>query len=164
MPEPLEFRAIEALRDQLQGIRKASGYYYDLDRVGILLNVDGEAIHHMLTENDGPRPFVFLVFNDVDQVIEQSPDDMKVTLKLALVWVNESNPTVDEDRLKVFMRGAADVEKCLGQQDRSLGDLATDLRITGRGWDSEGSRVYASFEVEIILWRTYGHPVTHPGA
>ena len=168
MSEPLEFRALQALQAALQGVAGA-GYYYDLAASAVKLDPD-QGVDELL-EAFGPRPYVILEVTPDRWAYNYGADQVKVVLPVTVHWVHEPTRTSDQmlgepesahdaDRLQVFWRGCADVERAIGR-DVHLGGLVTDTRILNRRWvpsEQDSQRIWAAIETEITLHRTYGQP------
>ncbi len=158
MPEPIDYQVIRNLQAALQGMAVVDGYHYDVAQLAVKLDPNNDV--EALIAPGGPRPFVLLeVLGDTWQW-KSKPDEILHTLLLRLHWVSESTPTADEDRLQVFCRGCADMERAINV-DRSRGGLAFETMIRGRTFDTagdDGSQVWAQMDVEASIYRTFGEP------
>lgn len=165
MTEPIDFRILQNLKRALQAIAVNAGFYYDVDDAAVKL--DAEHGVEEMWEPTGPRPFV---------VIELRPEaweyhasgEVLYTMPMTVNWVHtpaspadallgEPMPPQDEDRMQMYFRGLADVEKAIAA-DTSRGGLAVDTRITDRRWNpvNDGNDVWAEVDLELRVYRTYG--------
>lgn len=156
MPEPISFRIVQNLQTALRAIAVAGGYHYDVAAVAVKLdpNQANDAVH----APGGPRPLVLIQVNP-ERREYQPANELRMVLPLVVHWVHESDATNDDDRMRVFFRGCADVEQAIAQ-DLGRGGLAIDTRViqcTDRD-ELDGSQVWAQIEVEIRLFRQYGRP------
>lgn len=167
MPEPIDYRVMANLKASLQAIATSAGYYYDVDNGAVKLDAD-HGVEAML-EPTGPRPCVLVELRN--ESWEYHPaGQVLYTLPVTVHWFHRSAPLVDvllgepspphdEDRMQMFYRGCADVEKAL-TADTSRGDLVPDTRITDRRWNpvNGGNDVWAELDVEMRVYRAYGVP------
>lgn len=160
MPEPIEYRALVNLQAALAGIKVSAGYFYSVASSAVRLDPDVDA-EALILENNGPRPFVLVQLDDPQDEYFEKPDGLRVTLPVMVHWIHETDRTVDADRLQVFLRGSADVERAIAPTslDRSLGGLVMDTILRSRSWDAAGTRVWAIFRIDLVLHRTYGNPL-----
>lgn len=157
MSEPIEYLILTNLQEALQAIAVGAGYYHDVRGSAVKLDPNQD-IEALLVEENGSRPFV---------VIEVRPGtweympamQLKLTLPWAIHWISETRSDVDADRMQTFMRGVADIEKAVAA-DITRGGRCRDTRITKAEFDHafEGSQVWATVEIEMTLFRTYGAP------
>lgn len=155
MPEPIEYRAILALRDALKGMTVAAGYFYTVETAMVKLdpNQDVEAV----IPPDALRPLVLLQVFPERWTYEHA-EQLALTLPATIHWIHDSDPLVDTDRLQTFFRGCADVEKAVAA-NIELGALARDVRIVERTMrDLDGSEVWAMLRADIAIHREYGRP------
>ncbi len=161
MPEPIEYLILTNLRDALAGIRSDNGFHYDVR--GTAVKLDPNQGVEELVANDGARPFILLEV--LPERREYMPSlRMKVTRPVTIHWVSESVPDRDADRMQVFFRGIADVERAI-VADIQRGGWALDTRIRTCTFDHalDGSQVWAAVEVDIIEQsRVYGSPDVTP--
>lgn len=155
--EPIEYQVLTNLQAALQGIRIGNGYHYDVRGTAVKLDPNQD-VESLIGGADAPRPFVLLEV--LPERREYRPSlQIKITRPVTIHWVSESDPTRDSDRLQVFMRGCADVERAI-VQDITRGGLAGDTRIEKTAFDAavDGSQVWAQIDIEILMHRTYGQP------
>lgn len=168
MPEPIEYRIVRDLQAALQAMHIAAGYFYSLPAVGVKFdpNVDVE----LLTDvSQGVRPFALIQV--APETWAYSPaSQLKLRMPVTVHWLHDAHPAEDvaigepmppsdEDRIQLFFRGCADVERAVAV-DISRGGLATDTRIVKRTMNPEidSQLVHAMVDLEILLHRTYGQP------
>lgn len=156
MPEPIDFRILQNLQTALKGISVAGGYYYNVDAAAVKLNLDS-GVEALIESADGPRPLIVLGLGQEDWAYEEMPDGIRVLMPWSIYWMQEFDPTVDEDLLKVYFRGCADVEKAIAA-DLGRGGLATDTKIVDREPLRDGTRVWARTDGHCKVRRTYGVP------
>jgi len=169
MAEPQEFRVLQHLKASLGALTVAAGAFYDVDPSAVLLDPDYDVA--ALTAAGAPRPFVIIETRDEEWIYHPS-GEVRLTMPLSVHWVHEpADPTdavigvpralTGDERLCVFMRGCADVERAL-TSDTSRGGNAVDTRITNRVWQPApfqgGQAVWAELSVECIVYRSYGVP------
>lgn len=154
--EPREYRIVRNLQAALAAMTVAGGYFYDASATVVKLDPDHDA--HALVQPGGPRPFLILDIGSEQWRYAQA-NEIKLVLPVTVHWVGESDPTVDEDRVRMFYRATADVETAVAV-DISRGGLAADTRIVGRQLVEtvEGPQVWAQVSLEIHLHRQYGQP------
>lgn len=156
MALPIDFRCLTHLRDALQAIQGA-GYFHDVAADAVKLDPDADV--ETLIAPGGPRPFILLELSPDRREFVEKPDGLRIVLPVRVHWVGESTPTDDESRLRVFLEACADIETaiCL---DRSRGGYAVDTLIVARqyGYEAQGSIVWATLDVEIEFYRSYGQP------
>lgn len=157
MAEPNEYLLVLALQAALRAISVNGGFNFDVADVAVKLdpNQDVEA----LIPPSGPRPII---------ILELTPDTWRyfpssqVVLDFQPVvhWVHDADPTDDLSRLRTFLYGCADIERALERGTPSLGQYATDNRITSRTLDlsADGSLVWASLQLSFRIDRTWGQP------
>jgi len=156
MAEPIEYRIVRNLQAVLGAITVAGGYHYTVTATAVKLDPDHNV--QALVAPDGPRPF--LVLDVSSETWRYSPgNQLKLVLPVTVHWIGESDPTVDEDRVRMFYRACADVEQALAV-DLGRTGLAADTRVTRRQLVEtvEGPQVWAQIQTEIHLHRTYGLP------
>jgi hypothetical protein len=156
MPEPISYRIVQHLQTALRAISVAGGYHYDVESVAVKLdpNQANDAVH----APGGPRPLL-LIQVDPERRQYQPASELRQVLPVVVHWVQESDATDDNSRMRAFFRGCADVEQAI-TVDISRGGLAVDTRIVRCVNDDslDGSQVWARVEVEIALFRQYGRP------
>lgn len=158
MAEPLDYQIVLNLQTALLAISVASGYHYDMPPGAVKLDPDHDV--EALIAPTGPRPFMVFDFPDEDWKYQPSMR-VELVLPIRLLWVHESDPTVDNSMQHVYRKGLADVERALAPllPNGPLQGLATDLRIVNRQRDlGHGAQVWALIDVDIKLYRTYGQP------
>lgn len=156
MSEPIEYLIVRDVQAALQAATVAGGYHYGIALAAVKLDPNHEA--EEMVAPDGPRPYVLIeVLPDAWQYAPSN--DATLATKLNIHWVHETDPTRDEDLLRRYYRGCADVERAL-MQDISRGGRAVDTRITSRacGQETDGAQVWATLTVEIHQVRTCGAP------
>lgn len=156
MAEPIEFLIVQDLQAALRQISPAAGYHYDVASMAVKLDPNHK-IEDFIDPN-GPRPFLILEVGKERR--EYAPaSEVRVVLPLTVHWVGESSPAEDENRMQMFYRACADIERAVAK-DPSRGGRAVDTRITGRTFDTavDGAQVWALVDLQVSLWRTYGEP------
>lgn len=158
MSEPVDLLSIQDLQTALQGIRENDGYFYGVAASAVKLDPN-QAVDELVVPG-GARPFVLIEVRNDTMTFVEKPDGIKHLFELTIHWVSESEPTDDTDRMRVFFRGCADVEKAI-TVDRSRGGLAFDTLIRRRQLDTgvDGSQVWARVDVDLDIRRTYGVPI-----
>lgn len=156
MSEPREYRIVRNLQAALAAMTVAGGYFYDVAATAVKLDPDHDV--QALIAPDGPRPFLVLDVASEKWQYAQA-HEIKLVLPVTVHWIGESDPTVDEDRVRMFYRASADVEQSVAV-DISRGGLAADTRIVWRQLVEtvEGPQVWAQIRLEIHLHRQYGQP------
>ena len=156
--EPREYLILRNLQQALLAIAVASGYHYDVKALAVKLDPN----HNVedLIAPEGPRPFVILELR-AERWVYYPANVMNLVLPWTIHWVHDSDPTIDEDRVRMFFRGCADVEAAIVPAT-GRGGLAIDTRIVNRelqkNGPDDGSQVWAAIDLEIKLERTYGQP------
>jgi hypothetical protein len=159
--EPISFRIVKDLQTALRAISVANGYFYDV--ASIAVKNDPNSAANALKAPGAPRPLL-LIQVDPERREYQPAGELRMVLPLVINWVQESDATDDDSRMRTFFRGCADVEKAIAPDDggpgRSRGGLAIDTTIVRciNNDDIDGSQVWAQIEVEIPLFRQYGRP------
>lgn len=158
--DPREYLILRNLQQALLAITVVSGYHYDVRALAVKLDANHDV--EALIAPDGPRPFVILEVRS--ERWQYWPSHMmNLVLPWTIHWVSESDPTIDEDRARLFYRGCADVEQAIAL-DTGRGGLAIDTRIVNRELQKnaaeDGAQVWAAIDIEIKLERTYGQPNT----
>lgn len=171
MAEPIEYRIVRHLQASLAAASVAAGFFYSLSSVGVKFdpNVDVE----MLTDaSQGVRPFCLIQV--APERWEYYPSmQVKLSMPVTVHWLHDAHPVADidigeptapsdEDRIQLFFRGCADIERALVGTPELVGrgGLATDTRLTKRTMnpDIDSQLVHAMVDVDITLHRTYGQP------
>lgn len=154
--DPREYRIVRNLQSALAAITVAGGYFYDVAATAVKLDPDHEV--QDLVSPDGPRPFLVLDVAPEKWQYAQA-NQVKLVLPVTVHWIAESDPTIDEDRVRMFYRACADIEQAAAA-DLGRGGLAADTRVVRRQLVEtvEGPRVWAQVQVEIHLHRTFGQP------
>ena len=158
MAEPREYLIVRNLQDVLGRIAARDGYHYDVQAMAVKLDPDNDV--EALIVPEGPRPFVLL-----ETFMDDGPEDwefqpagvVQLTMPVSIYWVSEADQTRDEERIAVFLRGCADVERAIAA-DHSRGGLAVDTRIRRRRFRGAGAEVWAVVDVDILVIRQYGEP------
>lgn len=164
-PNPHEFRVFKALQAAMAAISVANGYHYNVEGVAVKLDPD-QGVEELLAEH-APRPFVILEARAEDWDYNYGANQVVLTLPVWVHWVHEptrsddqalGEPAIrdDDDRMKWYWQGCADVEKAIGA-DPGLGGTASSIRITRRRMH-EDARIWAVIETVIRLHRTFGVP------
>lgn len=158
MPEPISFRIVQHLQTALRAISIAGGYHYDVEGVAVKLDPNNAA--DAIKAPGAPRPLI-LIQVDPERREYQQAGELRQVLPIVINWVNESDATNDDDRMRTFFRGCADVEQAIvgiNGDGLSRGGLAIDTRIVRciNNDDIDGSQVWAQIEIEIPLFRQYG--------
>jgi len=167
MIEPIDYRVVRNLQAAIAGIARSAGYYYDL--VDSAVRLDPEQDIEPLIDPSGPRPFVVIDVQPEEWRYDQA-DQILLTLPISLHWYYEARgeadsvigtpePTRDEQRMQLYFRGCADLEKAIAA-DTGRGGLATDTRIIKRTFvpDVPSQEVHAQIDIEVRVYRTYGRP------
>lgn len=168
MAEPIEYRIVRHLQTTLQAVTVAAGFFYTLPSVGVKFdpNVD---IEMLVDASQGVRPFCLIQV--APERWEYTPaSQLKLRMPVTVHWLHDAHPAedvdqvepippADEDRIRLFFRGCADIEQAI-TVDLSRGGLATDTRITKRTMNPEidSQLVQAMVDLEILVHRTYGNP------
>ncbi len=165
--EPVDYRLMAALKASLQGISQSSGYFYDLDDQAVKL--DPEHGVEEMTAANGPRPCV-IVEAQVETWEYHPAGEVLYTLPVIVHWIHapapladavlgEPVPPQDEDRMRMYYRGVADVEKAIAENS-ALNAITSGAKITGRRWNpvNGGNDVWAEVDVEFRIYPTYGSP------
>jgi hypothetical protein len=157
VPEPTEYLAIANLQEALQGISVGAGYFYDVRGTAVKLDPNQDVA--TLVEPDGPQPFIAIEVKPERREYEAGASVVHITRPITVHWVRESDPTHDEDLLRTFFRGIADVEKAVAD-DPSRGGYASETRVVTctLSRDEDGSQVWAMVDLELWTIRTYGEP------
>lgn len=156
MPEPVDFRILQNLQTVLKAITVAGGYYYDVNAAAVKLNLDS-GVEALIESADGPRPVIVLELGPEEWRYEEAPDGIVVLIPWTINWMQEFDPTIDENLLKTYFRGCADIEKAIAV-DIGRGGLATDTRIADRTLVRDGTRAWAVIDGHCSVRRTYGVP------
>ena len=167
MTEPLDYRAFANLKAALQAIAQGAGFFYSVDDTAVKLDFDN-GVEEMLAP-DGPRPCVLIELRQ-ERWEYHGAGEVLHTLPATLHWLHTPAPVSDavlgepavpqdEDRMRMFYRGCADVEKAI-TADTSRGGLVPDTRITDRRWNplNGNQEVWAEIDIEMSVYRTYGVP------
>lgn len=156
MAEPISFRIVQNLQTALRAISVAGGYFYDV--VSIAVKNDPNSAANALRAPGAPRPLL-LIQVDPERREYQGANELRMVMPIVINWVQDSDATDDDSRMRTFFRGCADVEKAI-TADLSRGGLAIDTRIVRciNNDDLDGSEVWAQIEIEIPLFRQYGRP------
>ena len=165
MTEPIDFRILANLKAALQAIAVSAGFYYDVDDAAVKLDAD-HGVEEMLAPN-GPRPCLVIELRQ-ESWEYHAAGEVLYTMPLTVHWwhtpappadalLGEPTPPQDEDRMQMYFRGVADIEKSV-TADTSRGGLAVDTRITDRRWNpvNGGNDVWAEVDLELRVYRTYG--------
>lgn len=167
MPEPHDYRLLLNLKAALQAISVAAGFFYTVDDAAVKLDAE-HGVEELIAPN-GPRPFVLIELRAESWEYHPS-GEVLYTLPLTVHWVHTPAPMddvvlnaptapEDEDRLRFYCRGVADIEQALAS-DAGRAGLSVDTRITGRRWNptTGGQDVWAEIDVELSVYRRYGVP------
>lgn len=168
MPEPIEYRIIRHVQATLQAVRAAEGFFYSLPGVGVKFDPNIN-VEQLVDTAQGLRPFCLIQV--APETWQYSPaSQIKLRMPVTVHWlhdahaleealVGEPSPPRDEDRVKLYFRGCADVEQALAV-DSGRGGLATDTRIGKRTMNPEidSQLVHAMVDLEILVHRTFGQP------
>lgn len=156
MPEPNEYLIVRNLQSALGLMQVAGGYYYDVGDTAVKLDPNQD-VESFIAPN-GPRPFI---------VIDVQPEEwtyspamvVALVMPVTIHWVNDSDPTDDQSRMRTFFRGCADVERAI-TVDITRGGLAFDTRMVKRTSNRavDGSLVWAAIDTTIRINRNYGKP------
>jgi hypothetical protein len=91
----------------------------------------------------------------------EAPMGVRITLRYRVIWVHESDVTVDERGIQTFYKGVADVERAIAL-DPNRNGLASFTWVAGHSkFEDEnlsGSQVVAVIDVRVRVIRTYGAP------
>ena len=156
MPEPIEYRIVRNLQEALKTITEAGGYHYTVEGTAVKLDPNHEV--DALIASGGPRPFVLLAIGD--ERWDFFPGlQIRLIIPVAIYWVGDFDPSLDESMLQTYFRGCADVERAIAI-DVSRGGLAVDTRIVKRTLDRsiDGTQVWALVDTEVWITRAYGQP------
>lgn len=154
MNEPLEFRIVQNLQAALRSITVANGYHYDINSLAVKLDANHD-VETLIT--DQTRPFLILELRP-DRYEYYPAEQMRLLMPFVVHAVNDTDPKVDNDMLRTYLRLCADVEKAIAI-DESRATLATDTRIFEREMhELDGQQVWAMVKGEIREHRTYGAP------
>lgn len=156
MPEPISFRIVQNLQAAVRGISVAGGYHNDVAAIAVKL--DPNSAVEAVKAPGGPRPLVLLRIHPERWKYDPA-NQLKLVLPVTANWVQESDATDDDSRMKVFYRGCADIEQAI-TQDLGRGGFAADTRVVAQTFndDIDGSQVWGQIEIEVQFHRTYGQP------
>lgn len=159
MAEPVEYLIVRNLQAALAGIAVSEGFHFDVQATAVKLDPDTDV--EALIAPEGPRPFVL-----IEAFAEDAPEEwgfhpageLQLTMPVTIHFVtSEVDQTRDEERLSVFLRSCADVERAIAA-DHGRGGHAVDTRIRKRRFRGVASEVWAVVDVDILVVRTYGQP------
>lgn len=172
MTEPLEFQIMVALADRFRQMAVADGYYYGVDDDAVMLDPDNgvDALVQAGESLRKVRPFVIIEPLDGETWNYEPSNQLKFVMPIAVHWVHSAVPLEDAvtgvpralsdlDRLRIYWRGCADIEKAINRSnDISLGGLAIDTRIVDRKWNQQvdGQDVWAQLTVHVTSRREFG--------
>ncbi|MCP4200650.1 MAG: hypothetical protein GY769_01790 [bacterium] len=155
MPEPLEYQIIKDLQESLRAISIVSGFFHDVNRVAVKLDADAKI--EELIGSSGLRPFIILEIET--EIFQHFPSEqLRLRMPFTVHFVNDTDPTEDDDLLRSHLRASADIEKAISV-DITRGKLAHETKIVGREKrDYEGQLIWSLISIEILNNRTYGEP------
>lgn len=165
--EPFDYRLFAGLKAALRAISVANGYYYDVAHAAVKLDAE-HGVEDLVAPN-GPRPAIiielrsevweYLGSGEVHYAIPATLHWLGTAVPLEDAVSGEPTPPDDEDRMRVYFRGLADIEKAI-TRDESLGGVSQKAQITDRRWNhvNGGQDVWAEVDVEFGNYRTYGAP------
>jgi hypothetical protein len=157
MAEPLEFQIVQNLQTALRSISIASGYHHDFESLAVKLDANHDV--EELIGDQPLRPFIILELRpNIFDYSEASAGYVLVLIPFIVHAVNDTDPKVDDDMLKKYLRLCADVEQAIAVDERR-GGLATDTRIFERSLhELDGQRVWALLSGQVREHRKYGEP------
>ena len=164
--EPRDYRIALSLKAALQAVSVAAGYYYDVDNAAVKLDAE-QGLEEVLN-GTGPRPVVLIELRD-DAREHEPANYIMYDRHYTVHWIHdptpladavqgEPSPTTDGDRVLMFERGVADVERAVSR-DTGRGGLAIDTRVENVRWNKAeeiGRLVWAEVDVTIKAEREYG--------
>jgi hypothetical protein len=157
--DPIEYRILINLQDALQTITAGANYHYTVTSTAVKLDPNSDV--DALIAPGGTRPFVIIQALAETWEYPEKPNGCRIVLPFRIVWVHESDITVDERGVQTYFKGIADVERAIAQ-DPGRNGLAVDTLIRQRQrFEDEqqpGSQVVAIVDVMIPVRRTYGLP------
>ena len=153
--EPVEYRIVLSLQAALQAIAVAAGFFYDVQ--GFAVKLDANSTVEDLIGDSRARPF-YVLEATADAFEYQKAYRVNVTMPIKIHAVHDSDVTKDESWIQTYYRLQADIEKAVAKDIRR-GELATDTRILTREFQTfNGSQVWATSHLEILVPRIYGAP------
>lgn len=155
MAEPIEFLTLRNLRDALNAISVAGGYYFDVAKAAVKL--DPSASVEDVIGPDGPRPYLLIEMKP--EAFDYRPSfQLRMTLPFTVHWVGESVGSDDESWMRTFYQACADIEKAV-TVDITRGGRTEDTRIRQRTFDAMfGNQVWVMVDLDMALNRVYGAP------
>jgi hypothetical protein len=162
--EPHDYRLLANLKAALQAIAVSAGFYYNVDNAAVKLDAE-QGVEEMIAPG-GPRPCIFIRLRE-EQWEYFASGEVRYKVPVTIFWqhtpapladavLGEPSPTQDEDRMRIYYRGVADIEKAIGA-DSGRNGLSVDTRITDRQWlDVDTQDVWAAVDVELQVYRQYG--------
>lgn len=172
MTEPLEYQILRALQARFQQIATVDGYFYGVDDVAVLLDPDAgvESVFRADVNGQRRRPMIIIEPLDGEEWKYEPANEVKFVLPVGVHWVHSAVPSADamtgvpappadDERLRTYWRGCADIEKALNRaNDPGLGGLATDVRIVDRQWNTQvdGQDVWAQLTLHVHTRREFG--------
>lgn len=156
MAEPIDYQIVTNLQTALRAMSVGSGYHYTVTSTAVKLDPN-QGIESLIAPG-GPRPIVILEVPPESWTYFPA-SQVRIAMAVTVHWVSDSTPTDDASRLQTYLRGCADVERAIAV-DTTRGGLAVDTRIVKRTPEpvGDGSQVWASVDLEILVHRTYGQP------
>lgn len=170
MTEPLEYQIMVALAERFRLMSTDAGYFYGVDDVAVHLDPDHGVDELMQADETGPRVRPFVILEPVDgETWEYEPaNQLKFTMPILVHWVHTAvplddavtavpRPPADHERLRLYWRGCADIEKAINRSnDPHLGGLAVDVRIVDRLMRFRGQDVWATLTLHVTSRREFG--------
>lgn len=161
MTEPLEYRAVLRLVENLRQIDPSRGFFSHVEDVAVKLDPD-----QSLEELIGVYPAIVLMPGN-DETWQYEPGSQAIaSIPWRLVWVASARTEEpsgsgleDGGRMLAYWRACRDVLKVF-IDDVTLGGLVTELRITNRAWNREidGLDVHAVIDFTMRTRRDFTSP------
>lgn len=172
MTEPLEYRIMVALADRFRQMSVADGYFYGINDDAVMLDPDN-GVDALMSPDESlrkVRPFVIIEPIDGETWEYEPANQLKFTMPILVHWVHTAvplddvvtgvpRPPSDFERLRLYWRGCADIEKAINRSnDPHLGGLAVDVRIVDRRWSQQvaGQDVWATLTLHVTSRREFG--------
>lgn len=155
--DPREYRILQNLQTALKGILINAGYHHNVAATAVKLDPD-QGVEQLVGATKA-RPFVVLEpgAERWDWNNSEKPNGILLFVPYTVYFVNQADQTIDENLLKTYFRGLADVEQAVAV-DPSRGNLAVFSRVIKRTFSAVGGEVWSIVDVEVELRRTYGAP------
>lgn len=166
MSEPLEYRAITRLGENLAAISVDRGFYHDVEDAIVTLDRAEAA-----AESEHAPDWIIVEPGTKGERWDYEPASQAIAyVPVTVHWVGKATPPDFGDqpappplergaRMRKFYRVCADVHRAIAD-DVSLGGIVVDVTVTGRDWNREidGLDVYASIDLLLKTRRDFTRP------